>query len=55
MNCGTIQVCSGEPLPLPSSVLVTPIPDDSRYAYAVVNHRRVIVQPSSRKVIRVIE
>ncbi|MGO4567590.1 DUF1236 domain-containing protein [Rhizobium sp. 2YAF20] len=47
------KVVVGEPLP--SSVVVRPIPEDPRYAYAVVNHQRVIVQPSSRKVVRVIE
>jgi hypothetical protein len=47
------KVVVGEPLP--TSVVVTPIPDDSHFAYAVVNHQRVIVQPSSRKVVRVIE
>lgn len=39
---------------LPSTVVVTPIPDDPTYAYAVVNDERVIVEPSSRKVIQVI-
>jgi hypothetical protein len=30
---------------------VTPIPDDPKYAYALVNDQRVIVDRSSRKVI----
>lgn len=47
------KVVVGEPLP--SAVVVTPVPEDPRYAYAVVNRQRVIVQPSSRKVVRVIE
>ncbi|EJC78968.1 Protein of unknown function (DUF1236) [Rhizobium leguminosarum bv. trifolii WSM2297] len=41
--------------PLPETVVVTPIPDDPTYAYAVVNDQRVIVEPSSRKVIQVIK
>ncbi|MGV4796802.1 DUF1236 domain-containing protein [Rhizobium sp. F40D2] len=41
--------------PLPETVVVRPIPDDPTYAYAVVNDERVIVEPSSRKVIQVIK
>jgi hypothetical protein len=41
--------------PLPETVVVTPVPDNPKYAYAVVNHERVIVEPSSRKVIQVID
>ncbi|CAN7677112.1 DUF1236 domain-containing protein [Rhizobium sp. LjRoot98] len=41
--------------PLPETIVVTPIPDDPKYAYAVVNDERVIVEPSSRKVIQVIK
>ncbi|ANK86825.1 MULTISPECIES: DUF1236 domain-containing protein [unclassified Rhizobium] len=41
--------------PLPETVVVTPIPDDPKYAYAIVNDQRVIVEPSSRTVIQVIE
>ena len=40
---------------LPETVVVTPVPEDPTYAYAVVNHQRVIVQPSSRKVVQIIE
>lgn len=40
---------------LPRAVVVTPVSESPRYAYAVVNHERVIVEPSSRKVIQVIE
>jgi len=40
---------------LPSTVVVTPIPDDPKYAYAIVNDERIIVEPSSRKVIQVID
>jgi len=41
--------------PLPETVVVTPVPDDPKYAYAIINDQRVIVEPSSRKVIQVIQ
>jgi Protein of unknown function (DUF1236) len=41
--------------PLPKTVVVTPVPDDPKYAYAIVNDERVIVEPSSRKVIQIIQ
>lgn len=40
---------------LPGSVVVTPTPDDPGYAYAIVHDGRVIVEPSSRKVIKLIK
>ncbi len=40
--------------PLPQTVVVTPVPENPNYAYAIVNNERVIVEPSSRKVIQVI-
>jgi hypothetical protein len=40
---------------LPETVVVTPVPDNPKYGYAVVNHERVIIEPSSRKVIQVID
>lgn len=40
--------------PLPQTVVVSPVPDDPTYAYAVVNDQRVIVEPSSRKVIQIV-
>lgn len=40
---------------LPETVVVTPVPENPKYAYAVVNEQRVIVEPSSRQVIQVIE
>ena len=39
---------------LPSTVVVTPIPESPTYAYAYVNEQRVIVEPSTRKVIQVV-
>ena len=40
--------------PLPEAVVVTPVPENPKYAYAIVDDERVIVEPSSRKVIQVI-
>ena len=40
--------------PLPQTVRVVAVPDNPKYGYAIVNRERVIVEPSSRKVIRVI-
>ena len=40
---------------LPGTVEVRTIPRHDRYGYAVINDRRVIVEPSTRRVIRVIE
>ncbi len=40
---------------LPETVVVTPVPENPKYAYAVVNDERVIVEPSSRKVIQIID
>ncbi|KRB57064.1 hypothetical protein ASE04_28600 [Rhizobium sp. Root708] len=40
--------------PLPDTIVVTPVPDQAGYAYAIVNDERVIVEPSTRKVIQVI-
>ncbi len=39
---------------LPEAIIVQPIPEDPRYAYAFVNEQRVIVEPSSRTVIQVV-
>jgi hypothetical protein len=41
--------------PLPASVEVRPVPGYTDYRYAVVNNQRVIVDPRTRRVIRVIE
>lgn len=47
------KVVVGEPLP--ASVELRTIPSHKEYVYAVVNDRRVIVEPRSRKVIQIIE
>jgi len=40
---------------LPGTVQLRTIPRHDKYNFAVVNNRRVIVEPSTRRVIRVIE
>jgi len=47
------RVVVGEPLP--PSVELRVVPNHRDYSYAVVNDRRVIVEPRTRKVIRVID
>jgi hypothetical protein len=47
------DVVVGEPLP--QTVVIHEIPRHPKYAYAVVNHERVIVEPHSRKVIKIIK
>jgi hypothetical protein len=46
------KVVVGEPLP--ETVVIHRVPHHEKYAYAVVNHERVIVEPHSRKVIKII-
>ena len=41
--------------PLPRQVVLTPVADDPTYAYAVVNERRVIVDPQTYTVVQVVE
>jgi uncharacterized membrane protein len=41
--------------PLASTVEVRPVPKYPQYGYAVVNDRRVIVEPKTRQVIKVYE
>ncbi|MDX0765168.1 DUF1236 domain-containing protein [Sinorhizobium medicae] len=40
--------------PIPETVVLTPVPENPTYAYAVVNERRVIVEPKSRTVVQVV-
>ncbi len=47
------RIVVGEPLP--PSVQLRVVPNHSEYSYAVVNDRRVIVEPRTRKVVRVID
>jgi hypothetical protein len=41
--------------PLPETVVIHKVPQHDDYAYAVVNDERVIIEPSSRKVIKIIK
>jgi hypothetical protein len=41
--------------PLPATVEVHRIPKHEKYSYAVVNNRRVIVEPRTRKIIKIYE
>jgi hypothetical protein len=47
------RVVVGEPLP--AEVELWPVPRYTEYRYAVVNNRRVIVDPQTRRVIKIIE
>jgi hypothetical protein len=47
------RVVVGEPLP--AEVELRPVPNHTDYRYAVVNDRRVIVEPHTRKVIKIID
>lgn len=46
------DVVVGEPLP--ETVVLHPVPK-YRYEYAIVNHQRVIVEPETRKVVKIVE
>ena len=39
---------------LPDVIVVEPVPDNDRYAYAFVNDQRVIVEPRSRRIVKII-
>jgi hypothetical protein len=39
---------------VPETVVLTPVPQNPKYSYTVVNQQRVIVEPQSRKVVQVI-
>jgi hypothetical protein len=47
------RVVVGEPLP--PSVELRTVPSYTEYRYAVVNDRRVIVEPRTRKIIKIID
>ena len=47
------QVVVGEPLP--QEVVLTTIPEDPTYAYAVVNNQRVIVDPKTYVVVGIVQ
>ena len=41
--------------PLPATVQLRAVPNYTQYRYAVVNDRRVIVEPKTRKIIKIID
>ena len=41
--------------PLPASVAVTPVPSHSKYGYAVVNNKRVVVDAKTRRVVKIVD
>jgi hypothetical protein len=41
--------------PIPRDVVLMPVPEDNRYAYAVVNNQRVIVDPRTHTVVRIMQ
>jgi uncharacterized protein DUF1236 len=47
------RVVVGEPLP--PSVELRAVPQHTEYGYAVVNDRRVIVEPRTRRIVRIID
>src|SRR6195952_5976252 len=47
------RVVVGEPLP--ATVELRTVPSHTEYRYAVVNDRRVIVEPRTRKIIKIID
>lgn len=47
------RVVVGEPLP--PTVELRPVPSHTEYRYAIVNDRRVIVEPRTRRIIKIID
>ena len=47
------QVVVGKPIP--DTVVLTPVPSNTRYSYTVVNNQRVIVDPQTHTVVQVIQ
>ena len=41
--------------PVPETVVLTPVPSNTKYAYTVVNNQRVIVDPQTHTVVQIIE
>lgn len=47
------QIVVGKPIP--ETVVLTPVPDNRSYAYAVVNEQRVIVDPKTHTVVQILD
>jgi hypothetical protein len=41
--------------PVPETVVLTPVPSNTRYSYTVVNNQRVIVDPQTHTVVQVLQ
>ncbi len=41
--------------PVPETVVLTPVPSNTKYAYTVVNNQRVIVDPQTHTVVQVLD
>ena len=41
--------------PVPSNIIVQPVPDDDTYSYAIVNNQRVIIDPQTNTVVQVLQ
>jgi Protein of unknown function (DUF1236) len=41
--------------PLPPEVVLRPVPNYGEYRYAVVNDRRVVVEPRTRRIVKIID
>jgi hypothetical protein len=54
--CGAFQFSpSVVPVLVPPSVELGPVPSYTEYRYAVVNDCRVIIEPRTRKIIKIID
>ena len=40
---------------LPQTVTIYPVPQQRQYEYAIINNHRVIVEPATRRIVRVID
>jgi hypothetical protein len=49
----TERVAVGEPLP--ADVVLRTVPNNTEYRFAVVNERRVIVEPRTRKIVKILD
>uniref|UniRef100_UPI0031011B58 DUF1236 domain-containing protein n=1 Tax=Neorhizobium sp. EC2-8 TaxID=3129230 RepID=UPI0031011B58 len=47
------KIAVGEPIP--NNLVLSPIPDSPNFAFAIVNQKRVIVDPETFVVIRIVE
>ncbi|MBB3317052.1 hypothetical protein FHT77_002933 [Rhizobium sp. BK181] len=41
--------------PIPADVIVTPLPDNPKYAYTAINDRHIIVEPQTHRVVQVLD